>query len=69
MLTNFSEAGILSYRIEEEWMWSERAHESLRLRGYQPWRGVLRAHTLLAKDGREAHLLMDGNHRAAALSA
>lgn len=65
----FSEEGILSYRLEEEWMWSERTHDSLLLRGYQPSRGVLRAHTLFANDGRMAHLLMDGNHRAAALSA
>ena len=69
LLTNFSEGGILSYRIEEEWMWSERAHESLRSRGYQPARGLLRAHTLHADDGRVAHILMDGNHRAAALRA
>ncbi len=69
LLTTFSEAGLLSYRIEEEWTWSERAHQSLRLYGYQPARGTLRAHTLFAADGREAHLLMDGNHRAAALCA
>lgn len=69
VLTNFSDEGILSYRLEEEWMWSERTHDSLRLHGYKPSRGVLRAHTLFADDGRMAHLLMDGNHRAAALCA
>ncbi len=69
VLTHFSDEGILSFRIEEEWMWSERARQSLEHYGYQPSRGVLRAHTLHANDGREAHLLMDGNHRAAALCA
>lgn len=69
ILTHFSDEGILSYRIEEEWLWLERAYQSLQLRGYQPSRGVLRAHTLHANDNRVAHLLMDGNHRAAALCA
>lgn len=69
ILTSFCESGIPSYRIEEEWMWAERAHDSLRARGYQPRYGLLRAHTLHACDGRVAHLLLDGNHRAAALCA
>ncbi len=69
LLGSFSDEGILSFRIEEEWMWSERARQSLELYGYNPSRGILRAHTLHAQDGREAHLLTDGNHRAAALCA
>ena len=69
ILTRFCEVGIASYRIEEEWMWAERALHSLRARGYRRSFGCLRAHTLHADDGRVAHLLLDGNHRAAALCA
>ena len=70
ILTHFCDDGIPSFRIEEEWLWTERALDSLRAYGYRPERfGFMRAQTLRAKNGELAHLLLDGNHRAAALCA
>ena len=70
ILTHFSDAGIDSFRIEEECLWTERALQSLAAHGYQPARrGWIRVCNLLARDGRAAHLMLDGNHRAAALCA
>ena len=71
ILTHFSESGILRYRIDEEFFWLERAFHSIKLNGYHPWRqwSFIRARTLRRGDGTEAHLLTDGNHRAAAMSA
>ena len=71
ILTHFSARGILRQRIEEEFFWLERALVSIRTRGYQPvrHRSFVRAVTLRRSDGTEAHLLTDGNHRVAAMSA
>ena len=71
ILTNFSEAGILMRRIEEEFFWLERALESIRTKGYQPFRhgSFIRSRTLRRADGTETYLLTDGNHRIAAMSA
>ena len=71
ILTHFSERGILQHRIEEEFYWLERALRSIKSKGYRPFRhwNFIRALTLRRANGTEAHLLLDGNHRAAAMSA
>ncbi len=70
ILTHFSERGLLSYRIEEEWLWSEGALGSLKTNGYKPremsW---IQGRALIEQDGQKRFLLTDGNHRAAAMAA
>ncbi len=69
ILTHFSERGVLSFRIEEEWIWAERALYSLGTLGYKPDEmGFLRARTLVKSNGERRYLLVDGNHRAAAMT-
>jgi len=70
LLTHFSEVGIQSFRIEEEFFWLERALRSILFHGYHPERfGPAQALELRRKDGKSAFLLLDGNHRAGALVA
>ena len=70
ILTHFSEQGIPSHRIDEEFMWLERALSRLKQDGYQPeTQGYVVGIDLQGMDGRSAFLLRDGNHRVAALSA
>lgn len=70
IITFFSEAGILWFRIEEEFVWLERTLYSIREKGYVLSRsnGIV-ARKLLGSDGSEAFLILDGNHRLSALSA
>lgn len=71
LLTHFTPAGIARARIEAEFAWLERALESIRMHGFQPerFRAPILARRLVKADGRVAWLLLDGNHRVAALSA
>lgn len=70
ILTHFSDAGILAFRIEEEFCWLERALYAISTEGYRPDNfGAVLAAPLEAEDGRIVYLLRDGNHRVAALSA
>ena len=71
ILTHFSDRGILVRRIEEEFVWLERAMYSIRRHGFQPDRfgDPLFVQKLVGRDGRTAHLMLDGNHRLSALSA
>lgn len=71
IITHFSERGILRFRLEQEFFWAERLHYSLRRFGFQPERAdrPIEVRTLLAADGATSHLLLDGNHRLAALVA
>ncbi len=80
ILTHFCETGILSYRIDEEFLWGERVLHSISTHGYRhperrrwwarsgayPPVRVLELHKC---DGRRAYLLLDGNHRVGALAA
>jgi hypothetical protein len=70
ILTHFSPFGIPSVRIEEEFVWLERILRSVGERGYQPGVfGPAHALELCSADLRTAYLLLDGNHRAGALTA
>ncbi len=78
ILTHFSALGILSYRIDEEFLWGERVLHSIAAHGYKPndFRRTstapfepIRTFELRKCDGRSAYLLLDGNHRVGALSA
>ena len=70
LLTHFSEAGIPSVRIDEEFMWLERALRLVSVYGYRPEQyGPAEGMELRRRDGQAAYLLMDGNHRAGALVA
>jgi hypothetical protein len=67
LLTHFSEKGILSYRIDEEFSWLERAFFLIRNQGFSSNLYVT-ALQMKKKDG-NAYLLLDGNHRTSALTA
>jgi hypothetical protein len=71
ILTHFLPGGIPRRRLEEEFDWLERALQSVRQHGYQPrkFRSAILATKLERADGTTAYLLLDGNHRIAALSA
>lgn len=71
ILTHFSERGILVRRIEEEFVWLERALHSIQRHGYQPdqFGNPILVQKLVGCDGGTAHLVLDGNHRLSALSA
>jgi hypothetical protein len=71
ILTHFSARGILRARIEEEFLWLERAFYSIREHGYHPDRfaGHIEARKLVAANKEARYLIMDGNHRLSALAA
>ncbi len=71
ILTHFLPAGIPRRRLEEEHAWLERALASIRTHGYQPkkFRSAILASKLERADGSVCYLLLDGNHRVAALAA
>lgn len=71
IVTHFSPNGIPRHRIEEEFFWLDRAWRSIRDNGYRPFRfrSFIRVRTFRRIDGAEAHLILEGNHRLAALSA
>ena len=70
ILTHFSKAGILSFRIDEEFMWLERALFTVRTNSYQPKKyGYVLATLLIKQNGQSSYLLLDGNHRVSAMSA
>ena len=80
IITHFCESGILSLRIDEEFLLAERVLHSISENGYNPEsRHVLKPQSmsytpvqtfeLRRSDGRSAYLLLDGNHRVSALSA
>ncbi len=70
IITHYSEAGILSHRIDEEFFWLERALRAMRVQGYRPTvHGAVQVQDLVRRDGLHAYLLRDGNHRVGALHA
>lgn len=71
ILTHFSERGILGFRLDEEFLWAERLFYSFRRFGFQPaqFGGLIAVRTLVAADGSERHLVLDGNHRVSAIVA
>ena len=71
IMTHFSDLGIPQHRIEEEFFWHERAWQSISRNNYRPlrYRSFIRIRTFRRRDGDEAHLVLEGNHRVAAMSA
>ena len=71
ILTHFSQIGIPSFRIEQEFYWLHRAYDRMKQQGYHPERYNSYAQTwkLESSRGNSVHLLLDGNHRASALHA
>lgn len=71
ILTHFLERGVPRQRAGQEFRWLEQALESIRQHGYQPKRfgSTVLARKLVRNDGASVYLLLDGNHRVAALSA
>lgn len=68
IFTRYSQVGLASYLIEDEWFSTERALDSLRNYGYRPnERSYLQTRALVRKTGERRYLLLDGNHRAAAM--
>jgi len=70
ILTHFCESGILSFRIDEEFFWLERALYSISENDYQPehYNSYIRTLQLCRSDGKCAYLLLDGNHRVGTMS-
>ncbi len=70
ILTFYAEAGILWFRIEQEFFWLESTLHSIRREGYRPRQsGGIVGRKLVRADGAEAFLILDGNHRLSALAA
>lgn len=67
LLTHFSNKGILSYRIDEEFTWLERALFTITNKGFLPDHYTKVLH--LKKKNKNAYLVLDGNHRISALTA
>lgn len=70
ILTHFSDQGVLEFRVNEEFVWLERALYSIASEGYQPARyGYARTIQLRRRDNVSVYLMLDGNHRLSAMSA
>jgi hypothetical protein len=70
ILTQFSDEGILSFRVEEEFVWLEKALFSIVDNGYNPRKFQNYVSGLeLRGDNQSVFILIDGNHRVGALSA
>ena len=71
IMTHFCESGILLLRVEEEFVWLERALNSIYENGYQPEQqnDYISTRQFCRLDGESRYLLMDGNHRVSAMSA
>lgn len=69
VLTHFSAEGISRRLIEKEYGWLHGAYEAIVREGYRPERhGFPSALKLRRADGRDAFLVLDGNHRISTLS-
>lgn len=70
VMTHFCELGIQSFRIDEQFYWLERAFHAMSENGYQPEQhgDYINVRQFCRLDGKCAYLLLDGNHRVAAMS-
>jgi hypothetical protein len=68
VITFFSDEGILAAHIDREFGWLERALARIRRDGYQPERFGF-VHVITLRADTDAHLMLDGNHRVAAMAA
>ena len=70
VVCQYSPKGVLSSHINREFGWLEGAYDSLRSQGYLPRRyGYIRCLELRPATGESSFLVLDGNHRIAALHA
>jgi hypothetical protein len=70
IITHYSEYGIISYLIDQEFFWQERALSLIARNSYQPEKySYVKTLELRRVDQSFAHILIDGNHRVSALSA
>lgn len=70
IITHYSKNGILSYLIDREFFWQERALRSIMENSYRPEHySYVRTLELRRNDHTSAYILLDGNHRVSALSA
>lgn len=71
ILTHFLSRGVPVGRLEQEFGWLVRALGSIRDHGYRPerFKNTVLARKLVRADGKKAYLLLDGNHRVAAMAA
>ncbi len=71
IMTHFCEKGILSYRIDQEFFWGERALYVISNEGYMPdkYSSYVNILELQKKDKTSVFLVLDGNHRVSAMSA
>jgi hypothetical protein len=70
IMTHFSEKGILSYHIDREFYWLQRAVFNIKTQGYKPKEfGYIDTLMFQKKNNDQAFLLLDGNHRISAVYA
>ncbi len=71
IITHFSKKGVFRYRIEEEFVWMEKALKSIKKYGYMPekFNSYATVCQLVTNNGESVYILLDGNHRASALFA
>ena len=71
IITHFSDKGVLQFRIEEEFVWMEKALASVKKYGYAPkkFNNYVTVWQFITTNQKSVYLLLDGNHRASALYA
>lgn len=70
VITHFSEAGILAYRIDQEFFWQEQALWMIGKHGYRSdLYSYIEVCELRRREHPSAFIVMDGNHRISALFA
>jgi hypothetical protein len=71
IITHYSENGIYQFRIEEEFVWGEKALRSIEKHNYAPnkFNSYIEACKLVDKNGNFCFLILEGNHRLSALFA
>jgi hypothetical protein len=69
ILTHFSSNGIYMFKIEQEFVWLERAYYSIREKGYEPnlADNPIEAIKLISGIGERKFIITDGNHRISSL--
>ncbi|MFA5000613.1 MAG: hypothetical protein WC531_00070 [Candidatus Paceibacterota bacterium] len=71
IMTHFSAKGVLNFRLEEEFVWLERAYYLIKKNGYEPQKNnnYIELVRLIKTDNQVRYLVIDGNHRLSALGA
>lgn len=70
ILTFYSEGGVLSHRVEQEFYWLERAFKTISIEGYRPDQfGYIKVIEFRCNELSSTYLVADGNHRIASMVA